>query len=118
MEYGSHPASHVGNASDTGVGFFVRHTRFQAFAQDSYLEKFSTHTTLKKPSGSVENQQSYKLLLGKHGKSVSELYPTGQIEIEGLRYDARSSLGKIAKGENVEVFKVSEFELVVKPLES
>ena len=69
-------------------------------------------------SGSVENQQSYKLLLGKHGKSVSELYPTGQIEIEGLRYDARSSLGKIAKGENVEVFKVSEFELVVKPLES
>ena len=75
-------------------------------------------TTLKKPSGSVENQQSYKLLLGKHGKSVSELYPTGQIEIEGLRYDARSSLGKIAKGENVEVFKVSEFELVVKPLES
>ena len=75
-------------------------------------------TTLKKPSGSVENQQSYKLLLGKHGKSVSELYPTGQIEIEGLRYDARSSLGKIAKGENVEVFKVSEFELVVKPLDS
>jgi membrane-bound serine protease (ClpP class) len=57
-------------------------------------------------------------LIGKQGKSISELYPGGQIEIDGVRYDARSSLGKIAKGEKIEVVKKSEFELVVKLIDT
>ena len=57
-------------------------------------------------------------LEGKCGKSVSELYPGGLVEIDGTRYEARSNLGKIAKGENVEVIKNSEFELVVKQIDS
>ena len=61
---------------------------------------------------------SLNQLVGKQGKSISELYPIGQIEIDGVRYDARSRLGKIAKDEKVEVVKVSEFELMVKPIES
>ena len=75
-------------------------------------------TTLKKPGESKENQISLNQLVGMQGKSISELYPIGQIEIDGTRYDARSRLGKIAKDEKVEVVKVSEFELMVKPIES
>ena len=75
-------------------------------------------TTLKKPAESKDNQMSLNQLVGKQGKSISELYPIGQIEIDGVRYDARSRLGKIAKDEKVEVVKVSEFELMVKPIES
>ena len=38
-------------------------------------------------------------LVGKKGITISELFPMGQIEIDGKRYDARSKIGKISKGE-------------------
>ena len=37
----------------------------------------------------------------------------GQIEIDGKRYDARSKIGKISKGEKVQIVRSSEFEVVV-----
>lgn len=77
-------------------------------------------TTLGK-SNSIESHlrepETIRKLIGKRGKTVSELFPGGQVEIEGIRYEARSNLGKISKGEGVEVVKNSEFELVVKQLE-
>ena len=62
----------------------------------------------------MQNQKSTSQLIGKMGKSISELYPIGQIELDGIRYDARSDMGKIAKGEKIEVIKKTEFELVVR----
>lgn len=53
---------------------------------------------------------------GSIGISVSELYPTGQIKIDGIRYDARSSLGKIEKSTKVEVTGSHDFELIVRKL--
>lgn len=53
---------------------------------------------------------------GSIGLSVSELYPTGQVKIDGIRYDARSSLGKIEKGTKVEVTGSHDFELTVRKL--
>ena len=52
-------------------------------------------------------------LEGKSGLTISELFPSGQIEIDGKRFEARSSLGKIDKGENIKVVKCSEFDVVV-----
>jgi membrane-bound serine protease (ClpP class) len=66
----------------------------------------------------LQNQEATNQLIGKQGKSISELYPGGQIEIDGVRYDARSDLGKIAKGEKIVVVKKSEFELVVKLIDT
>ena len=40
-------------------------------------------------------------------------YSSGQIEIDGKRFEARSSLGKIDKGENIKVVKCTEFDVVV-----
>ena len=52
-------------------------------------------------------------LVGKKGITISELFPMGQIEIDGKRYDARSKIGKISKGEKVQIVRSSEFEVVV-----
>lgn len=47
------------------------------------------------------------------GIALTELYPVGKIEINGKMYEARSSFGKIEKGERVKVLKNSGFELLV-----
>ena len=57
-------------------------------------------------------------LMGKHGVTVSELFPSGEVEIDGQRFDARSTLGKIPKGEKIEVVKSTEFDLIVRSLVS
>jgi membrane-bound serine protease (ClpP class) len=84
-------------------------------------KKLVLTTTLGSDGGlkdNLQNQEVTNQLIGKQGKSISELYPGGQVEIDGVRYDARSNLGKIAKGEKIEVVKKSEFELVVKLIDT
>ena len=54
-----------------------------------------------------------KIKNGSTGCSVSELFPTGQVEIDGVRYDARSSLGKIERGASIEVTGFNDYELTV-----
>ena len=55
-----------------------------------------------------------KIWDGCTGVTLTELYPVGKVEIEGKSYDARSSFGKIEKGEKIKVLKKAGFELVVK----
>ena len=50
---------------------------------------------------------------GDLGKTVSELYPTGQVEIDGIRYEARTNLGKIEKGSSIEVIGSNDYGLIV-----
>ena len=50
---------------------------------------------------------------GAVGKTVSELYPTGQVEVDGIRYEARANLGKIEKGSSIEVTGSTDYGLIV-----
>ena len=50
---------------------------------------------------------------GCSGITLTELYPVGKVEIDAKSYDARSSFGKIEKGEKIKVLKKAGFELVV-----
>jgi len=50
---------------------------------------------------------------GCFGITLTELYPVGKVEIDAKSYDARSSFGKIEKGEKIKVLKKAGFELVV-----
>jgi membrane-bound serine protease (ClpP class) len=52
-------------------------------------------------------------VVGALGKSVSELYPIGQVEFDGRRYEARSNLGKITKGATVKVIGNDDYGLIV-----
>jgi membrane-bound serine protease (ClpP class) len=52
-------------------------------------------------------------LIGATGQAVTALFPSGQIEIGGKRYDARLALGTVPPGSKVKVLSVGEFELTV-----
>lgn len=56
-------------------------------------------------------------LIGKRGKVVSTLRPSGEIEIEGELLDALSDSNFIEKGSVVEVLKISENKIVVVAVE-
>jgi len=52
-------------------------------------------------------------LIGAIGHAVSALYPSGEIEINGKRYDARLAVGTVPPGTQVKVISVGEFDLKV-----
>jgi len=54
---------------------------------------------------------------GSQGLAVSDLFPSGRIEIDGQRYEARSALGSIEKGSCIRVKSRSDFGLVVEEVE-
>lgn len=69
-------------------------------------------------SHSLKEQSKRKPLLdARRGFAASDLNPIGRVEIEGMEYEARSSLGFIEKGDLVEVEKTDGFELQVRKIE-
>jgi membrane-bound serine protease (ClpP class) len=52
-------------------------------------------------------------LIGATGYAVTALFPSGEIEIDGTRYDARLAIGTVPPGTPVKVISVGEFELKV-----
>jgi membrane-bound serine protease (ClpP class) len=57
-------------------------------------------------------------LVGARGVVVTGLFPSGQIEIEGRRYEARVEVGSALPGTIVVVKRASDFSLVVEPTNS
>lgn len=55
-------------------------------------------------------------LIGRHGITVTELVPTGIVEVDGKRYEARSGMGLIEVKINIEVIGKDGFSLIVRPL--
>jgi len=56
---------------------------------------------------------SLSALIGAHGVAVTGLYPSGQIEIGGRRYEARVEVGSVERGVPVIVKGRTEFGLLV-----
>ena len=54
---------------------------------------------------------------GSRGLTVSELYPTGHVIIDDERFEARSKLGKIQRGEEIRVVEKNGLELIVERVE-
>ncbi len=55
---------------------------------------------------------------GSEGVAVTDLFPSGRIEVGGVRYDARSSLSSISRGAKVRIVSSSDFGLVVEEVKS
>lgn len=55
-------------------------------------------------------------LIGAMGQAVTALFPSGQIEINGKRYDAHLAVGTAPPGSTVKVISVGEFELKVETI--
>lgn len=50
---------------------------------------------------------------GAEGLAVTALFPNGQVEIDGVRYEARAKLGQIERGRTVRVVRREAFGIVV-----
>lgn len=53
--------------------------------------------------------------IGEEGIAVTDLFPSGEIKIQGRRYQARGALNQIEKGTPVVVVDHKDFALIVKP---
>jgi len=50
---------------------------------------------------------------GTKGTAITDLFPSGRVEIAGRRYDARTALGTIDSGASIRVKKTGDFSLIV-----
>lgn len=56
-------------------------------------------------------------LIGREGVAVTALTPSGQIEVDGVRYEAQVAVGSVEAGTRVQVVERKSFALLVRPVE-
>ena len=80
------------------------------------------HLVLSETLGDApSNSKAIKSVLsteGMVGRTVSELFPSGLVQINGKRYEARAVHGRIAKGEKIKVIKIASMDLIVEEVSS
>ena len=54
-------------------------------------------------------------LVNKVGVAVTDMYPTGQVEIDGVRFEAKLEVGTVDAGRRIRVRRQGEFALIVEP---
>ena len=59
-----------------------------------------------------------KDVIGSYGVAVTELRPSGEVEIAGKRYEAAVEIGDIAAGASVVVRRRGDFGLIVEKAET
>ena len=83
---------------------------FKMFANTRYGRRFflkkavDGHANLKKADESI---------IGKTGKAVTRLNPSGKIDVEGRNYEAFSQDGYVESGESVTVISQDSFKLII-----
>jgi membrane-bound serine protease (ClpP class) len=63
-----------------------------------------------------ENEPRGTDLLGQSGIAATALFPSGQVDISGKRYEAKLAMGFAEAGTPVKVTGLSEFGLIVEVL--
>ncbi|MHC1682683.1 MAG: NfeD family protein [Clostridiaceae bacterium] len=67
----------------------------------------------KKEHGYISSSD-LEYLLGKRGIAITDLRPSGSVDIDGVKFDVISDGEYISNGTNVEIFEVSGVKLLVK----
>ena len=85
------------------------------FFQGSVFERLLVLERVVGPANPVSVPDSPRVnsLIGQQGHALTDLYPSGRIELAGQRHDARSELGPITHGAKVRVVGESDFGLIV-----
>jgi len=68
--------------------------------------------------GSPEAATQIESLVGRRGLAVTDLRPTGQVEVDGKRYEARVAFKTVSAGATIVVAGRSGFELQVEEVQS
>lgn len=56
-------------------------------------------------------------LVGREGVAVTALTPSGQVEVDGARYEAQVAVGAVEAGARVQVIEPKAFAVLVRPVE-
>lgn len=89
---------------------------FWAWPRTSMGRKMTVRSTAAEETiGNMQSHQVLDLLVGKTGKTLSELRPSGIVEFEGRRIDAISEGILIAEGLPVVCISAQGGHVVVKP---
>ncbi len=98
------------------VGLFALLARF--LPQGWFWTRLAVGGAVQGTALAPEIEQVRQSLLDREGEAVTDLFPSGQVEIDGRRYDARLALGAAKAGTPVRVVRHTEFELIVEVRES
>lgn len=93
---------------------------FGRFFKDSWFERLLVLDDAAGGSRKLvrAERESSQPQTGSEGTAVSDLFPSGRVEIEGQRYEARSALGPIEHGSRIRVKAHKDFGLVVEEVDA
>jgi membrane-bound serine protease (ClpP class) len=106
---------------DLGLGLLIAVTLALALARFIPKGWFFSHLAVARPvAGAAQTAgvapelgQAAGSLVGSTGTAATGLYPSGQVEIDGRRYEARLEVGSAAPGTRVVVRRKTDFGLIV-----
>ncbi len=108
----------AGGLSAFGLGAVLLATalyvEYAVLPKTRFGKKFFLHTAIEGTSQAPAAETA--ALTGREGVAVTPLMPTGQIEIDGRRYEALSLEGHVAAGARLKVTGAQNFSLTVKKL--
>jgi len=68
--------------------------------------------------GDDEFLTGLRSLVGKTGRTTTEVHPSGKADIEGVKYDVVAAIGTIPAGTQIEVQAVEGLRIIVSPVET
>jgi membrane-bound serine protease (ClpP class) len=91
---------------------------FARFFKGSFVERSIVLSSALDSNSNEEGDVNsvHEELIGKQGRSITRLNPSGVIEIEGKQYEAHAEINYIDKGKSVLVCSMDNFKINVKEL--
>ncbi|MFO7951448.1 MAG: NfeD family protein [Bacillota bacterium] len=86
---------------------------FKYFQRKGTLKSFILSDSATREAG-YSSSEDHSHLLGKKGRTITPMHPSGIVEIEGKRYDTVSEGGYINADEYVEVIKVEGSRILIR----
>ncbi len=108
----------VGIVIAIGLAVFLARFLPRSWLWDRMVLSTSVAGSAQAAGGDPDRAPGGNSLIGKQGIAVTGLFPSGQIEVEGRRYEARVAVGSIERGSRITVASRSEFGWIVERSES
>jgi membrane-bound serine protease (ClpP class) len=109
------PLTSLGLAVLIAVGLAVALARFipRGWVWDKLVVQSTVAGAAQVAGGGVEEAEGPAALVGCEAVAVTGLYPSGQIELDGRRYEARVAVGAVERGRRVRIVSYSDFGFIV-----
>ncbi len=95
------------------VGLVLVVLEFRLFAKTRFGKRFFLTRTVE---GGCHPAQAWEDMIGKCGKTLTRLNPSGRVEIEGHTYEAQARDGYLEAGVAVTVLSQDNFKLIIEKL--